>query len=177
MQVEHQRPATSGHRPFGNRHRQAHRLRALLSVSGAGFVRYVYGAPLSGLAVLERLRAKDPWARFSTDAFEMKDKAELTSAERVMGLMLFWSEAKYNFAYWDRVPELDWNQTLLEYLPRVSGEQSTLEYYRTLQEMCALLKDAHTNVYLPGELFQKHEQRPPARTVQNACRSIRHALP
>jgi len=29
-----------------------HRLRALLSVSGAGFVRYVYGAPLSGLAVL-----------------------------------------------------------------------------------------------------------------------------
>ncbi|MEQ1703521.1 MAG: EamA family transporter, partial [Ilumatobacteraceae bacterium] len=29
-----------------------HRLRALLSVSGAGFVRYVYGAPLAGLAVL-----------------------------------------------------------------------------------------------------------------------------
>ena len=29
-----------------------HRLRALLSVSGAGFVRYVYGAPLSALAVL-----------------------------------------------------------------------------------------------------------------------------
>ena len=28
-----------------------HRLRALLSVSGAGFVRYVYGAPLSALAV------------------------------------------------------------------------------------------------------------------------------
>ena len=29
-----------------------HRLRALLSVSGAGFVRYVYGAPLAGAAVL-----------------------------------------------------------------------------------------------------------------------------
>ena len=29
-----------------------HRLRALLSVSGAGFVRYVYGAPIAGLAVL-----------------------------------------------------------------------------------------------------------------------------
>ena len=29
-----------------------HRLRALLSVSGAGFVRYLYGAPLSALAVL-----------------------------------------------------------------------------------------------------------------------------
>lgn len=29
-----------------------HRLRSLLSVSGAGFVRYVYGAPIAGLAVL-----------------------------------------------------------------------------------------------------------------------------
>lgn len=29
-----------------------HRLRALLSVSGAGFVRYVYGAPIAGAAVL-----------------------------------------------------------------------------------------------------------------------------
>jgi drug/metabolite transporter (DMT)-like permease len=32
-----------------------HRLRALLSVSGAGFVRYAYGAPLSALAVLTAL--------------------------------------------------------------------------------------------------------------------------
>lgn len=34
-----------------------HRLRALLSVSGAGFVRYLYGAPLSALAVLVAWRA------------------------------------------------------------------------------------------------------------------------
>src|SRR3954469_11260876 len=32
-----------------------HRLRSLLSVSGAGFVRYVYGAPLSIAAVLVAL--------------------------------------------------------------------------------------------------------------------------
>ncbi|MGB8859582.1 MAG: EamA family transporter [Ilumatobacteraceae bacterium] len=34
-----------------------HRLRSLLSVSGAGFVRYIYGAPLSALAVLVALGA------------------------------------------------------------------------------------------------------------------------
>ena len=38
-----------------------HRLRALLSVSGAGFVRYVYGAPLSALAVLVAWRAGVAW--------------------------------------------------------------------------------------------------------------------
>jgi drug/metabolite transporter (DMT)-like permease len=38
-----------------------HRLRALLSVSGAGFVRYVYGAPLSALAVLIAWSAGVEW--------------------------------------------------------------------------------------------------------------------
>lgn len=38
-----------------------HRLRALLSVSGAGFVRYVYGAPLAGAAVLVAWAAGVRW--------------------------------------------------------------------------------------------------------------------
>ena len=38
-----------------------HRLRALLSVSGAGFVRYLYGAPLSALAVLLAWRSGVEW--------------------------------------------------------------------------------------------------------------------
>ncbi|MFZ4720707.1 MAG: EamA family transporter [Ilumatobacteraceae bacterium] len=38
-----------------------HRLRALLSVSGAGFVRYLYGAPLSTLAVLVAWRTGVAW--------------------------------------------------------------------------------------------------------------------
>lgn len=38
-----------------------HRLRALLSVSGAGFVRYVYGAPLAALAVLVAWAAGVEW--------------------------------------------------------------------------------------------------------------------
>lgn len=38
-----------------------HRLRSLLSVSGAGFVRYLYGAPLSALAVLVAWRSGVAW--------------------------------------------------------------------------------------------------------------------
>ena len=181
QEVEIEMDLARGHAALGEYEQVADRLERVIELFEKGVASAQYALVASVLeqhrhvakamsnarvkGALDRMRAKDPWARFSTDAFAMKGKAELTSAERVMGLMLFWSEAKYNFAYWDRVPELDWNQKLLEYLPRVSGEQSTLEYYRTLQEMCALLKDAHTNVYLPGELFEKHEQRPPVRTV------------
>ena len=42
-----------------------HRLRAQLSVSGAGFVRYVYGAPLSALAVLVAWRAGVAWPQIA----------------------------------------------------------------------------------------------------------------
>ena len=38
-----------------------HRLRSLLSVSGAGFVRYMYGAPLAGAAVLVAWGAGAQW--------------------------------------------------------------------------------------------------------------------
>lgn len=113
---------------------------------------------------LARMKAKDPWARFTTDSLSLPDKSELSSAERVMGLTLFWSEAKYNFAYFDRLPNLDWNKTLLDYLPRAAADQSMFDYYRLLQEMCALLKDSHTNVYLPPALAEAHEARPPIRT-------------
>ena len=41
-----------------------HRLRALLSVSGAGFVRYLYGAPLSALAVLVAWSIGVEWPHF-----------------------------------------------------------------------------------------------------------------
>lgn len=170
-----------GHAAIGEYEKTAARIDRVFEMFASGKVPEQYGLVASSLeqhvhvakakshpavsAALARMRAKAPWGRFTTDAFVLGGKQELTSAERVMGLMLFWSEAKYNFAYWDRLPELDWNQTLLEFLPRVSGEQTLLEYYRTLQEMCALLKDSHTNVFLPAELYQKHEQRPPARTV------------
>lgn len=44
---------------------------------------------------------------------------ELDEAQRIAGLSLFWSEARYSFVYFGRVPSLDWNQAYLEFLPKV----------------------------------------------------------
>ena len=69
--------------------------------------------------------------------------------ERLAGFARLWSEVKYNFPFFDQVPELDWDKVLEEYLPRVRRAQTTQEYYRVLEQCVAQLKDGHTTVYPP----------------------------
>ncbi len=76
----------------------------------------------------------------------------LTVDERIYGLTQFWTEVKYNFAFFDKVPDLNWDQKLQEYLPQVRAEQTDAEYYRLLERLCAELKDGHTNIYPPASV-------------------------
>lgn len=90
---------------------------------------------------------------------------QLSEAERIAGLSLFWSEAKYNFAYFDHVPELDWDRTYLDFLPQVIAARDTRAYYEVLMRLAPLLRDGHTNIY-PPEVLEKHfYARPPLRTA------------
>ena len=89
-------------------------------------------------------------------ALGLMPDVRLTSAQRTYGLMKFWSEAKYNFAFFDQLPELDWEEKLVEYLPLVEHDQSNREYYRLLERLVATLQDGHTDIYrLP---FYIHSQ-------------------
>jgi C-terminal processing protease CtpA/Prc len=72
---------------------------------------------------------------------------QLTPHERIVGFVRLWSEVKYNFAFFDQVPDLDWDKVLEEYLPRVEQDQTAEEYYQVLQECIALLHDGHTGVW------------------------------
>ena len=83
---------------------------------------------------------------------------QLTTAERTFGLVQFWTEVKYNFAYFDQVPELNWDAALQEYLPLVQDAKDDAEYYRILERFCALLKDGHTNIYPPSYLSEKWDR-------------------
>ncbi|WP_235296406.1 S41 family peptidase [Portibacter marinus] len=73
----------------------------------------------------------------------------LTITERVVGFNHFWNEVKYNFAFFDQVPDLDWEQIYYEYLPKIIKDQSNHEYFKKLEFVCALLEDGHTNIYSP----------------------------
>ncbi|MFX0137651.1 MAG: S41 family peptidase [Candidatus Hodarchaeota archaeon] len=87
--------------------------------------------------------------KFFDEYIMPKEDAQLTSFQRLYGFMRLWSEVKYNFAFFDKVPELNWDMILYEYLARVEQEQTTEEYYRLLQKCIALLHDGHTNVWAP----------------------------
>ena len=82
------------------------------------------------------------------------NESVLSDPEKIYGLSLFWQEVNYNFANFDLVPDLDWDQAYREAIPRVLATKNTLEYYRELQRFCALLKDGHTNIYLPDSTVE-----------------------
>ena len=79
-------------------------------------------------------------------------KPVLTEDERVAGLSKFWSEARFNFPFFARLPDLDWDRQYMEYLPQVRAAQTTADYYRVMMRFAATLRDGHTHVYPPKEL-------------------------
>jgi C-terminal processing protease CtpA/Prc len=89
---------------------------------------------------------------------------QLSEAERIAGLSLFWSEVKYNFAHFDHVPDLDWDKTYLDFLPQVIAARDTRAYYEVLMRLAPLLRDGHTNIYPPEALEGHFYARPPLRT-------------
>ncbi len=79
-------------------------------------------------------------------------KPVITDDEKIAGLSKFWSEARFNFPFFGRLPETDWDRLYMEYLPQVRAAQTTAEYYRVLMRFAVALRDGHTAVRPPEEL-------------------------
>ena len=73
-----------------------------------------------------------------------------TSEEKVWGLMQVWGTVKHNFAFFERLPDLDWDAAVRAATPRVLDAPDQEEYYRRLNELTALLHDGHTLVVSPS---------------------------
>ena len=83
--------------------------------------------------------------------------ANLSAADKLYGLSKFWSEVSYNFAYFDHA-KINWDSTYRAYIPKVLATKNTWEYYRLMQQFCALLKDGHTDLGFPVGLLT-HKSR------------------
>lgn len=79
-------------------------------------------------------------------------KPVLTEDEKIAGLSKFWSEARFNFPFFESLPEVDWDRLYMDYLPQVRAARTTADYYRVLMRFAAALRNSHTNVYVPDEL-------------------------
>src|SRR5947199_9821049 len=59
---------------------------------------------------------------------------QLTAAERAAAVASVWAEARYNFAYWDRV-RADWDSGLVANLKLAAEPQPGLPVYRRLRRL------------------------------------------
>ncbi len=89
---------------------------------------------------------------WDTASLDSPFKSRLSQDEKVAGLSKFWAEVKYNFAFPERLAQIDWDKLYLAYLKQVRSAKTTYEYYRILAELCSKLHDSHTNVYAPQGL-------------------------
>lgn len=116
------------------------------------------------LAAAEKARAA--LDRFwNSPAMNAPFSETLSEDERIAGLSRIWSEAKFNFVYFDRLPNLDWDALYLSYLPRVRSVPSTVEYYKLLMSFLAQLNDGHTTVNPPRETWPLMLAVPPLRVA------------
>lgn len=113
------------------------------------------------MGIIGRYKART--ALWDNTVFKTPYKPDITTAEKLAGLSLLWSQAKLGFANFDKL-SADWNQIYFDYIPQVQATKSTLEYYRVLQTFYAQLHDGHTNVYFPKEIAAEVNSRPPVRT-------------
>jgi len=109
-------------------------------------------------AVLER----DGVIWGSNAAWSVPYAENIAEDEKIAGLSRLWMEVKINFPNFAQVPDLDWDKTFIDYIPKVRATTSTYEYYRVLQAMVALLHDGHTDVFMPKEIAAR-QGAPPLR--------------
>lgn len=80
----------------------------------------------------------------------MAQPNKLSKADKIYGLSKFWQEVNYNFVYLNKVDRPKWDSTYKALITTIPETKTDFEYYREMQKFCALLKDGHTNIYMPS---------------------------
>lgn len=107
-------------------------------------------------------RRKRMW---NSPAFATPYAPVLDEDQRVAGLSRVWSEAKFNFAAFDLVPDLDWDALYLATLPEARAATDTADYYRVLRRFVAQLRDGHSSIRPPVEVRDQLDAQPGVRTA------------
>lgn len=99
---------------------------------------------------------QDRWDKIDFNAYRSdRPVEELSADQKVAGLSKAWAEAKYNFANFDLVPNLNWDSLYLSYIPKVTQSKNTFEYYKVLQNFYRHLHDGHTAIRLPNAYMKE----------------------
>lgn len=84
---------------------------------------------------------------------------QLTAVDRRLVAAGIWSEARYNYAYWDAV-RADWDSAFAATIAYAAGRPSDVQFFRRLRRYVALLGDGQAEV-LPPPALGARVARPP----------------
>ena len=77
---------------------------------------------------------------------------EGASAQKILGLAQVYNSVKYYFAGFGITTNVNWDELVVKYIPKVIETRSLEEYYKSLQKLIASLNDTHTRIALPDTL-------------------------
>lgn len=112
------------------------------------------------VAELDEIRKLDPIRQFRSMPFSTEFKEKIPLNDRIAGVSYIWSEAKYLFANFDLVPNLNWDAEYQVALQAAMKTEKTYDYYKVLRSFIGKLSDSHTDIYLPAKLRERYEVRP-----------------
>ncbi len=92
-----------------------------------------------------------------TDQQHEIEKWENSTVQKIWILMQVWAEVRFNFVYFDQVPDLDWDREIKNAIPRILASENIVQFYQILQELVALLNDGHTFIMPPLEEMQSQD--------------------
>lgn len=95
--------------------------------------------------------------QFKTSA-QVDTVSNISDADKLYGLSKFWSEATYNFAFFDHA-KINWDSTYKAFIPKIRATKSTWQYFWEMQRFAALLKDGHTDMGFAPQLMIKPRSR------------------
>lgn len=80
--------------------------------------------------------------------------------QKILGLMQVYNSVKHYFGGFEIVPDLNWDELVIEFIPKVIEAKNIEEYYKLLLKLIANLNDNHTWIVLPYSIREKID-RPP----------------
>jgi hypothetical protein len=78
--------------------------------------------------------------------FTNRFASKLSDSEKLYALSLFWSEAKYNFAFIDKL-RFDLDSLYKTFIPKVLATTNDYEFYDVMKLFAGCFHDGHTQVY------------------------------
>jgi len=89
----------------------------------------------------------------------------ISRENKLYALSMIWKEADYNFVFFDKQPQLNWDSLYMAYIPKILDTKNAYQYLEVLDSFLGSLNDGHTSV-LVNQFFYNDIDSPPIHYVK-----------